>query len=59
MVTILCGGFYCALTVGALLLQDLAESPNLVNDEAMTGGWFIKLEVRCRAIASSALDSLC
>ncbi|KAF1776859.1 Kinesin-like protein [Phytophthora cactorum] len=30
-----------------VLLQDLAESPNLVNDEAMTGGWFIKLEVRC------------
>ncbi|KAG3099867.1 hypothetical protein PI124_g9869 [Phytophthora idaei] len=25
--------------------EDLAESPNLVNDEAMTGGWFIKLEL--------------
>ncbi|RQM12854.1 hypothetical protein DD237_005595 [Peronospora effusa] len=25
--------------------ENLADEPNLVNDEAMTGGWFIKLEL--------------
>ncbi|TYZ60751.1 hypothetical protein PybrP1_007792 [[Pythium] brassicae (nom. inval.)] len=25
--------------------EDLSESPNLVNEEAMNGGWFVKIEV--------------
>ncbi|KAE8882278.1 hypothetical protein PF005_g10194 [Phytophthora fragariae] len=36
--------------------EDLAESPNLVNDEAMTGGWFIKLELDDASDLDDLLD---
>lgn len=36
------------LPVGGKIMavnEDLSESPNLVNEEAMNGGWFVKIEV--------------
>jgi glycine cleavage system H protein len=36
--------------------QNLSESPNLVNEEAMTGGWFIKINVDNAAELDELLD---
>ena len=38
--------FMSRLTECNCCVQNLVDEPNLVNDEAMSGGWFIKLEVR-------------
>lgn len=36
--------------------QDLSENPHLVNEEAMTSGWFIKIEVRGLRVDTSVKD---
>ncbi|KAF1328623.1 Methylase of polypeptide chain release factor, partial [Globisporangium splendens] len=37
----------------AFVVKELGENPHLVNEEAMSGGWFVKIEVQIRILFST------